>query len=212
MKPLRDDNHSNDQELIEKCLEGDQGAWNEFYSTYYNFVKQIVSWRKWHFTEAVIEEIVQEVFFDLIKGLKAFKGQSTLLTYVQKITKNKCISALRKETTLKRKADRDSISYEQVKYKSTSDLDKPVTPSPLGRPEESLLKLEESRFMKASIEQLSEKCREIVTMRYYDDMSYDEIGKILSLPPGTVCSRLKRCLLRLGELYQEMNSGFNVKR
>jgi len=90
------DNYDIDNELIEKCLDGNQEAWNEFYSTYYNVIRRIAAWRKWSFIEPVVEEIVQEVFFDLIKGLKAFKGQSSLLTYVQRITKNKCISALRK--------------------------------------------------------------------------------------------------------------------
>ena len=206
------DNYEINSELIERCLQGNQDAWNEFYSTYYNYIRRIVAWRKWNFSEPVVEEIVQEVFFDLIKGLKAFKGQSSLLTYVQRITKNKCISALRKETTLKRKADRSAISYEDVKYKSTSDLDKPVTPSPLGKPEESFLKNEEGRILRACLEQLSDKCKEIITLRYYKDLSYSEISKKLSVPEGTVCSRLKRCLLGLSKVYNEMSSGFNVKR
>ncbi len=206
------DNYDIDNELIEKCLDGNQEAWNEFYSTYYNVIRRIAAWRKWSFIEPVVEEIVQEVFFDLIKGLKAFKGQSSLLTYVQRITKNKCISALRKETTLKRKADKTSISYEEVKYKSTSDLDKPLSPSPLGKPEDNFLKQEESRILRACVEQLSDKCKEIVTLRYYSDLSYTEIGEKLSLPEGTVCSRLKRCLLHLSKIYKEMSSGFNVKR
>ncbi|MEQ8190745.1 MAG: RNA polymerase sigma factor [Candidatus Eremiobacterota bacterium] len=202
----------NDNELVDRCLKGEQTAWSEFYSLYHNRIKQIVSWRKWSFTDGVIEEIVQDVFLDLIKGLKAFKGESTLLTYIQRITKNKCISALRKETTVKRKGDKDSISYEDVEYKSTSDLNKPLCPASFGKPEETFLKLEEARVVRASLDQLSSKCREIVMMRYCDELSYEEIGERLSIPGGTVCSRLKRCLLRLSEIYSEMSSGFNVKR
>lgn len=69
----------NDNELVDRCLKGDQTGWSEFYSLYHNRIKQIVSWRKWSFTDGVIEEIVQDVFLDLIKGLKAFKGESMKL-------------------------------------------------------------------------------------------------------------------------------------
>ncbi|HPZ09161.1 MAG TPA: RNA polymerase sigma factor [Candidatus Eremiobacteraeota bacterium] len=205
-------NVDDNNDLIDRCLKGEQKAWDKFYSIYHNRVKEIVSWRKWRFTDAVVEEIVQDVFLDLIKGLKAFKGDSTLLTYVQRITKNKCISALRRETTIKRKGDRDSVSYEDVEYKSTSDLNKPLSPTTFGKPEESFLKLEEGRVVRASLEQLSDKCKEIVIMRYVDELPYEEIASKLSVPVGTVCSRLKRCLIRLSEIYNDMSSGFNVKR
>lgn len=152
-----------DNDLRARCLTGDETAWEEFYSNYYYSVKQIVSWRKWNFTEHVIEEIVQDVFLDLIKGLKSFKGDSTLLTYVQKITKNKCVSELRREITLKRKGDKESVSYEDVAYKTTSDLDEPISAGSFGRPEDTFLKSEEARLLRNCVEQLSDNCKDIVT-------------------------------------------------
>ena len=75
--------------------------------------------------------------------------------------------------------------------------------STMGSPEDELVFDEDSLELMNSLQQLSGECRDIIKKRYYDDLSYKEICDELGLPLGTVCSRLKRCLLRLKEIYVE---------
>ena len=54
-----------------------------------------------------------------------------------------------------------------------------------------------------AMKNLSPDCREVIKRRYFQDLSYKEICTELDLPLGTVCSRLKRCLTRLKEIYNK---------
>ena len=53
------------------------------------------------------------------------------------------------------------------------------------------------RLVRESLDRLGEPCREIIEMRYYGELSYDEIAAELHLNPKTVSSRLSKCLDRL---------------
>ena len=64
-------------------------------------------------------------------------------------------------------------------------------------PEGALMAAEESRAVARALLALSPECRQVLHLRYYRQLAYKEICAALSLPLGTVCSRLKRCLLHL---------------
>ena len=59
---------------------------------------------------------------------------------------------------------------------------------------------EQSELMRTALEQLGEPCREIVELRYFGDLSYEELSCTLKLNPKTVSSRLSKCLDRLEEI------------
>ena len=56
-------------------------------------------------------------------------------------------------------------------------------------------------LVQQALEQLGEPCREIVELRYFGDLSYEEISRALNLNPKTVSSRLSKCLDRLEEIH-----------
>ena len=62
-----------EEELIDLAIAGNQLAWEEMYRRYYGRVKRIVSWGKWGFRYAEVDEIVQEVFLELMKALPNFR-------------------------------------------------------------------------------------------------------------------------------------------
>ncbi|MBM3465791.1 MAG: sigma-70 family RNA polymerase sigma factor, partial [Armatimonadetes bacterium] len=64
-------------------------------------------------------------------------------------------------------------------------------------PADEVLAMEDAAELLKGVQTLSPDCQTILRLRYYKDMSYDEICGSLGLPLGTVCSRLKRCLDRL---------------
>ena len=86
-----------------------------------------------------------------------------------------------------------------------TDGESPIDP-PSGNPgPDVLLQIAEtSRLVRESLDRLGEPCREIIELRYYGDLSYDEIAAELRLNPKTVSSRLSKCLDRLLVIVKEI--------
>ena len=70
-------------------------------------------------------------------------------------------------------------------------------PASLPGPDEALMNAEQMGLMRQALDQLGEPCREIIELRYFGDLSYEELSRTLALNPKTVSSRLSKCLDRL---------------
>jgi len=195
MKKLSED------ELIELALQGNQEAWKEIHRRYYGRVKRVVAWRKWGYTHEEVEEIIQEVFLELVKALPNFRKEASLSTFLTRLSKNKCISVLRRKGAQKRAKEEFGFVFEEKR--SDDEERQIIILSDMGKPESELLFEEDSLELIDALKELSAECKTIIRKRYFDDLSYKEICDSLDLPLGTVCSRLKRCLLRLKEIYVE---------
>ena len=62
-------------------------------------------------------------------------------------------------------------------------------------------------LVRQAVEQLGDPCREIIELRYFGDLSYDELSRALELNPKTVSSRLSKCLDRLAEIAKPILAG-----
>ena len=84
--------------------------------------------------------------------------------------------------------------------------DEPRIDPPSGNPgPDALLQITEtSRLVRESLDRLGEPCREIIELRYFGELSYDEIATELRLNPKTVSSRLSKCLDRLLVIAKEI--------
>lgn len=196
--------HESEEQLIARCLQGDATAWEDVYRRHYGRVKQVIGWRRWGFTPIEVEDGVQEVFLQLVRSLPSFRGEASLATFLTRLARNRCISHLRRKTARKRGREELSHSLEGEREEDT-----PFTPAidPEPGPEGSLLLAEENRDVVRALEGLSPDCRQVLHLRYYQQLSYKEICTALALPLGTVCSRLKRCLLRLRAGLEAGDSG-----
>ncbi len=190
-----------EEELIDLALVGDQRAWDEIYRRFYSRVRRIVSWGKWGFRYAEVDEIVQEVFMELMKALPNFRREASLSTFLTRLSKNKCISVLRRKGAQKRAREEYGFVFEDRRAEDNER--KIYAESKRGDPERTLLFGEEAVQLMDAMQYLSADCREVIRRRYFEDLSYKEICHELNLPLGTVCSRLKRCLMRLKEIYSE---------
>ncbi len=188
---------TSDQEkaLVERCLSGDEGAWNDLYRAYYAQVRFVVGWKRWGFSKNEVEDGIQEVFTELIRSLPNFRGDSKLSTFVERLAKNRCISHLRKKTALKRPKETYNVELEEGR--GEEGMSRHHLTSKEGDPEGTLMAGESHRELVKALEDMPEACRRIISLRYYRQMSYQEICSVLELPLGTVCSRLKRCLAKL---------------
>lgn len=185
-------------ELIELCLTGDTGAWEELYRLHYARVRRIIGFRRWGFSQNEVEDGVQEVFMEVVRSLPRFRGDSNLTTFITRLARNRCISHLRKKTALKR--GKEELGYVLEEGRGEEDSPRALAVEEGAGPEETLLAKGDARALVGALEQLGPDCQQIIRLRYFHQQSYNEICALLELPLGTVCSRLKRCLLKLKTL------------
>lgn len=192
-----------DKRLVSQCLAGSESAWTVLYQRIYRHVYFITHWKKWHFSFEEAEELKQDVFMSLVTSLKAFKFDCSLETYAANIARKRCITELRKITAAKRESAQESISI----YETDEDnRPRVILEDKQSSFADRLVAAEKREQLQAVLNMIGERCREIIRLKYYENRSYDEIVLILSLPLGTVASRLKRCLLDLRSLI-EKNKG-----
>lgn len=189
-----------DARLIQGCLEGHAPSWEALYRRYYGHVRRVAAWPRWRFTPSEVDDCIQEVFLELVRALRGFRGDAALGTFVTRLAKNRCISHIRRKTARKRAGEELGYALEEHKGASEEPTAIAVDGAPL--PEEQLVAREDAAAVLLSLRALSTDCQTILRLRYFGDLSYDEICTQLSLPLGTVCSRLKRCLDRLRKVVQ----------
>lgn len=185
-------------ELIEACLGGDTGAWEELYRLHYPRVRRIIGFRRWGFSNNEVEDGVQEVFMEVVRSLPRFRGEANLTTFIARLARNRCISHLRKKTALKR--GKEELGYVLEEGRGEEDSPRALAVEPGAGPEDTLVGNQDARALVQALEQLGPDCQQIIRLRYFHQQSYNEICSLLELPLGTVCSRLKRCLLKLKNL------------
>lgn len=134
--------------------------------------------------EADAADIAQEVFLRVYRALPDFKEESSVTTWVYRITVNTAIDLTRRKT---RRRESSLTEYGE----DDESPDREIVDETFS-PEREYEKTELRETIGDEIAKLSEDYRNILIMRDINGMSYSEIGEILSLNEGTVKSRLFR--------------------
>jgi RNA polymerase sigma-70 factor (ECF subfamily) len=164
--------------LIERCRNQDADAFGKIVDAYqhrvFGFVKRMVPDGE----EAA--DIAQDVFIRAYQGFVRFDGRSSLRTWLFRIAYNLCVDRARK-------ADRTP----QESRIEAADEDHPLEfPDTRWEPESLLMNVELFAVVETAIASMSEKLRSVLILHDREDLAYDEIAQALSLPVGTVKSRL----------------------
>lgn len=143
------------------------------------------------------EDICQEVFVRVWKGLSTFDGQN-LFAWIHTIATNVSITEYRARRTQKRGQRPLSID---APIGGTDDLyldpaGRERDPGDLSHQREFLARVREA------VHELSDEFRDCVVLRDLEGMSYEEIGTILGIAPGTVRSRIHRGRVQLQQMLQ----------
>jgi len=181
-------------ELLVRCRRGDADAWDELFDRHYAAAGRFVFQLSSDFTREDAEEICQEVFLSVIRNLDSFNGDSRFQTWLFRIAANKARDYREKRIAAKRGGGLTTISLQ------AEDSESGLTPDPPAQgpgPDELLVNLERMSLVRESLDQLEGSCREIIELRYFGDLSYEELSATLDLNPKTVSSRLSKCLDRL---------------
>jgi RNA polymerase sigma-70 factor (ECF subfamily) len=123
------------------------------------------------------EDLVQETYMKALRGFSSFQPGTNFRAWIYRILRNTFLTS--------QKGLQASVSFD--------DADEPLPePSDPHTPESILLLRAEQDQVRRALESLPIPAREIILLSDFEEMSYSEIGQALSIPPGTVMSRLSR--------------------
>jgi RNA polymerase sigma-70 factor, ECF subfamily len=181
-------------ELLERCRRGQADAWDELFDLHYAAAGRFIFQLGSDFTREDAEEICQEVFLSVIRNLNSFHGDSQFQTWLFRIAANQARDFRERRNAVKRGSGRAPLSLQAEDPESGLTLDPPAD---LPGPDELIMTAEKMALVREALDTLSEPCREIIELRYFADLSYEELSRTLKLNPKTVSSRLSKCLDRL---------------
>jgi len=156
-----------DEELLQRANGGDPDAFEALYRRYRDWVHRLA----WRFTgnQQDALDVLQETFLYLLKKFPDFQLTASMTTFLYPVVKHLSLNLRRR-----RHANADEEILAAIP-------DPAVQPTPRAE-------------LAAALAALSEEQREVVLLRFLDDMTLDEIAEALNVPTGTVKSRLHRAL------------------
>ena len=165
-------------ELIERCLAGDQRAWDRIVTLHWRRVFNVAY--KFVGRHDVAEDLTQEIFLKIFRALGTFDRRANFQTWLISVSRNLCIDHYRSVRKERELVDRN-VDAEDV--------------SPVSREPDAFTALERGDrriLLHRALKQLPDTLRTAVVMRDIQEQSYRDIARALDLPEGTVKSRINR--------------------
>jgi RNA polymerase sigma-70 factor (ECF subfamily) len=169
-----------DQEIVARCLAGEEHAWEDLVKVHTRRVYAICY--RFTGTDHEAQDLTQEVFLRLFRSLKSYRaGEGSFTVWLSRMTRNLLIDHYRRT-----KLDRvtSSIETQLPMLEEKSDTSSRADGILAGR--------EASEMLQGALQKLSPELREAVILRDLEELEYKEIAQVLNVPEGTVKSRLNR--------------------
>ncbi len=169
-----------DSQLIERCLCGEEAAWEDLVKVYTRRVYSICY--RFVGREGEAQDLAQEVFLRVFKTLKSFRSnEGSFSVWLNRLTRNLLIDHYRRS---KLERSTDSIEDQLRVLEETEQTS--------ARADSMLAGREASEMLQAALQKLSPELRETIILRDIEELEYREIAQVLNVPEGTVKSRLNR--------------------
>jgi len=182
-----------DGELLIRYMEGEEAAFREIVNRYknglYAFLRMFLNRRE------LVEDVFQETLLQLFTSKESFDTSRPLRPWLFTIAANKAKDALRKwqrknAIPIGTMTDSEDLSFDDILNSVTSDGTMPY---------EELQKGETALRVRRIIADMPENLREILIFAYFNRFSYKQMAEILSIPIGTVKSRLHTAVSRFAK-------------
>jgi RNA polymerase sigma-70 factor (ECF subfamily) len=177
-----------DSTLVERCLTGDDAAWEELVRLHTRRVYGLC----YRFTgrDSEAQDLTQDVFMRVFRALGGFRStEGSFTTWLTRLTRNLLIDHYRR-TRNERVTDSIEEQLPRVEEGFVS----------IARPDAALAGREASELLQGALAKLSPDLRETIILRDLQEMEYREIAQVLAIPEGTVKSRLNRGRAELARL------------
>ncbi|GIV31428.1 MAG: DNA-directed RNA polymerase sigma-70 factor [Saprospiraceae bacterium] len=183
-----------DFQLVKAAIAGDQRAYeallNRYRSSVYNHLYKMVR------NHDDAEDLTLEAFGKAFNKLSTYAPHYAFSTWLFRIAVNNCIDHIRKKRLR-------FLSIDQpIEHGGDKDFASNLL-SDVRNPEEELIREQKLHMVRRTITRLSEKYRLMIELRYYQELSYEQIANELDIPLGTVKAQLFRAKEMLFNLMQQ---------
>lgn len=180
-----------DNELVERALQGDQKAFGQLVNRYlplvYNYLYRMTQ------NHEVSEEMAQEAFVKAFKNLKSFDKRRNFKPWILRIASNAAISELRRQSkVVSLNALEEEGQWGEANHQPEEDA---VTRLERKLSSEEVVKV---------LDRLDPKYRQVLLLRYQNELSYEEIAQAMDTPLNTVRTWLKRGMDKLKNEVKEL--------
>lgn len=182
-----------DAELLSRTAEGDEGAFREIVNRYKNGLYAFL--RNFLNRYDLVEDVFQETLLQLYTSQASFDASRPLRPWLFTIAANKAKDALRK---MQRTAAIPIGAMTGPEEMSFNDALNVLTATEV-RPYEQLQTDETAESVRRIIKDMPENLREILILAYFNKFSYKQMAQVLSIPIGTVKSRLHTAVGRFAK-------------
>jgi RNA polymerase sigma factor (sigma-70 family) len=169
-----------DAQLVARCREGDQAAWNELVDRFSRYVYAICV-QAFRLAQHDAEDVFQEVFTRVYQHLERLRSDEAIRPWIAQLTRRLCIDRLRASA-------REQPAADEIEWEAAVD--------------DALGHLDEAMTVREGLDAIGEPCREMLDRFFCRDESYTTIGEALELPFGTIASRISRCLAKMREILE----------
>ena len=192
--------------LLHRIAQGDNSALDRLLAAHRNYVRQLIELRMEGALRQRVDpsDIVQETSMTVCKRINEFLVQrpSSFRVWLRSQTLERIIDARRHHFAMKRTVKRE---YHMTEASSAS-----IAQRLLSGPSQVLRKKELAEQVQAVIGKLPETDREILLLRYTEELTNQEAAEVLGIEPATARKRLGRAMRRLAELLDENDISFHA--
>ena len=183
--------HSSDEQLIGRCLKGDQEAWSALIDKYKNLIYSIPVKLGMHQDAG---DIFQAVCVDLLTELPRLREHRALPKWLMQTCYHKCLAYQRAANRLVELPPEGTKSDSVLPASSADDL-----------PEHLLVQLEQEQILRDAISQLPEKCERMVRLLFFEmpPRPYESVAEELGMATGSIGAIRGRCLAYLRKQLQK---------
>ena len=178
-----------EKELVESALKGDSEAFGGLVALYEKRIHSFALGMLSDPDDAF--DVSQDTFLKAYRSLNSFKGESSFYTWLYAICRNCCYDYIKQRSRRMKK----NISLSE--YENDDDGVMVEIPDTASQPDLVLEKKQAREKIIEAVASLPEKHREIIVLRDFEDLSYEQIAEALDISEGTVKSRLSRARMKL---------------
>jgi RNA polymerase sigma-70 factor (ECF subfamily) len=178
---------NDDQKLIDAIGKGDTKAYAQLVNRYKDLVYTLAIRMLKHREEA--EEVAQDTFIKVFKSLEKFKVDSKISTWIYKLTYNTCLDRIKKN-----KKHLNDVAIDEFTFNKLDTIDNAL---------DNLIKEEKHTLIKNCINKLPEDSSALLTLFYFEELSLDEISKIINIEANTVKVKLFRARKKLAVILEQ---------
>ena len=167
-----------DSDLADMVLDGDKRAFEYLFNRYGDSLFQLYLQRTGGNPDDT-DDLIQEIFVKAFLHMDSYDNRYTFGQWIYTIAKNTFIDYVRKR--------RDDLSIDNTRGEY---IQQPVSLTPT--PEENIIHAQQRTQLEAYLEKMNPKYRKLIELRFFKDLSYEEIAAQLNLPLGTVKTQIHR--------------------